>query len=180
MSLQYNVAQLLKSEVGQTRTYEFEWATPIRLDDSSVACDVHGSVKFTLTNFVVLAQGEAAATLQLVCARCLESFQTPTEVRFEEEFQPAIDITTGLPSVVPASDTAFIITQSHTIDLREAIRQNLVLAVELIPLCMLDCRGLCPTCGVNRNAELCTCPLVETTSPFAVLEKLLVESESDQ
>lgn len=180
MSLQYNIAQLLKSEVGQTRAYDFESPNPIKLDDSSVAVDVRGRVKFTLTNFGVLAHGQVAATLQLACARCLEPFRTPTEVEFEEEYQPLIDIATGLPLTTPANDTAFIITQNHTIDLREAVRQNLVLAVELIPLCTEQCRGLCPTCGVNHNTAPCTCPPVENSSPFAVLENLLVESEADQ
>jgi uncharacterized protein len=176
MSLQYNVAQMLKSEVGSTRSYHFATDEPFDLDEG-VADRLSGQVKFTLTNFGVLAQVEADAVLHLACARCLETFETPTHVAFNEEYQPLIDISTGLPAAIPPSDTAFQISQSHTIDLREAIRQNLVLAVDIIPVCRDDCRGLCPTCGVNRNTEICHCPPAEAASPFAVLQGLLVKSD---
>ncbi len=172
MSLLYNVAQLLKSEVGQTRTFDFAGVEPISLGDG-VATDVHGQVKLTLTNFGVLARGEADASLQVTCARCLEPCQTPTHITFEEEYQPTIDVVTGLPSSTPRNDNAFAVGRSHVLDLTEALRQNLVLALEMIPLCRPDCRGLCPNCGANRNTDPCTCPTPESTSPFAALDSLL-------
>jgi len=175
MSLQYNVAQLLKSEVGATRTYEFESNEPIDLDDGR-ATGIRGHVKFTQTNFGIVADVHADAMLHLTCARCLEPLDTPTSVHFEDEYQPVIDIATGLPSTAPRSDAAFIITQSHTVDLAEALRQNLLLAVDMIPVCREDCRGLCPTCGVNRNSESCECHARDESSPFAVLQGLLSDA----
>lgn len=179
MALQYNVSQLLKSDIGDTRWYEFESSVPIDLGDAT-ATDIKGEVKFTLTNFGILAAIRAAANLCLTCARCLEPFTQPTEVSFDEEYQPTIDISTGMPSGVPKSDTAFRVSQSHTIDLTEAFRQNLVVAVDIIPLCSADCQGLCPTCGVNRNIEQCLCPPEEEASPFAVLQGLLTEAQSER
>jgi uncharacterized protein len=176
MSLQYNVAQLLKSEIGTTRSYDFASDESIDLEEGT-ATDIRGHVKFILTNFGIIADVQADAVLHLVCARCLEPFETATSVRFDEEYQPTIDITTGLPSSGPRSDTAFMITQSHTIDLREGLRQNLVVAVELIPVCRKDCRGLCPSCGINRNVESCACDTRVDDSPFAVLQGLLADTK---
>jgi uncharacterized protein len=178
MALQYNVSQLLKSTVGETRSYDFDSERPIDLE-GAVARDVHGHVKFTLTNFGIIAAGEAAATLELSCARCLEPFVTPIDVSFEEEYQPIIDIETGLPSSAPRSDTAFTISANHTVDLSEALRQHLLLAVDLIPVCRADCKGLCPTCGVNLNLESCTCPPADEQSPFAVLQGLLADHDTE-
>ena len=179
MSLEFNVSQLLKSEVGQTRVYDFDAEAPIDLDGSS-ANDVHGHVKFALTNFGVVATGEADGVLQLNCARCLEDFHQSAHVEFVDEYRPTIDIGTGLASSVPQSETAFDISSNHTIDLREALRQHFLLAVDLIPVCREDCQGLCPTCGVNRNVEHCSCPPPEEPSPFAVLQGLLGDRSSDQ
>ncbi len=176
MSLHYNVAQFLKSEVGQTRSYDFESPLPIDLD-GILASDIRGHVKFSLTNFSILADVEADAMLHLTCARCLEPCQDPVHIEFVEEYLPTIDIATGQPSPAPSSDTAFVISQSHTLDLREALRQNLVLAIELIPVCRPDCRGLCPTCGVNRNLQTCACPPVEAASPFAALQDIFTTAE---
>ncbi|HLJ69103.1 MAG TPA: DUF177 domain-containing protein [Chloroflexota bacterium] len=176
MTLQFNVSQLLKSEVGDTRAYDFRGDEPIHLGDEGTARDVEGHVKFTFTNFGVLADVRARAVLELTCARCLEEFDWPADVHFEEEYQPSVDIATGLPSTAPKNEDAFSIPQNHTIDLAEAIRQNLLLTIELIPVCRADCRGLCPECGVNRNVEDCRCAPDDTASPFVVLERLLTES----
>jgi uncharacterized protein len=177
-TLQYNVSQLLKSDVGTTRSYDFESDARMDLDDGS-ARNIRGSLKFTLTNFGILATVEATAVLELNCARCLEGFELPTNIHFGEEYQPLIDVATGLPSTTPRIDTAFSISENHTVDLWEAIRQQLLLTIELVPVCRPDCKGLCPECGVNLNEEACKCPPQEAPSPFAVLQGLLSE-EADK
>jgi uncharacterized protein len=179
MSLQFNVSQLLKNDVGQRRVYEFEAEEPLLLDDTR-ATDVHGRVKFTLTNFGIMADVQASGRLHLTCARCLEAFESPVDVSFTEEYRPTIDITTGMPSAaVQHSELAFEISCNHTIDLTEALRQHFLLAVEIIPVCREDCQGLCPTCGTNRNTDTCTCPPVTESSPFAALQGLLSEHTAE-
>lgn len=177
-TLQYNVSQLLKSDVGTTRSYDLESDEHMDLDDGG-ATAIRGRLKVTLTNFGILASVEATADLELTCARCLETFDLPADIKFQEEYQPLIDVATGLPSTTPRIDTAFSISQNHTIDLREAIRQHLLLSIELVPVCKSECKGLCPECGVNLNEEACKCPPQEDSSPFAVLQGLLT-TDSDK
>lgn len=178
MSLEFNISQLLKGGVGSTRTYEFSADAALDLDDIK-ADDVHGNVKFTHTNFSVMAAVEAQAVLQLSCARCLESFDKPVRVVFTEEYRPSIDIATGLPSSrAPHTEMVFEIPSDHTIDLTEALRQHLLLAVDLIPICSEGCRGLCSSCGANLNVTSCDCATAEESSPFAALQALFT-SESE-
>ncbi len=176
MSLQFNVSQLLKSGVGGTRSYDFESDEPLDLD-GSLANEIEGHVKFTLTNFGILSHVDARAVISLVCARCLEPFTSPVDVDFEEEYQPSVNIDTGLPATQAHTENAFFINSNHQIDLSEALRQHFLLAVEIIPVCRADCKGLCATCGVNLNEETCACPAPEPVSPFAALQALLPESD---
>lgn len=171
-SLLFNVSQLLKSEIGQSRSYDFEGKHALDLGDGS-ASSIAGHAKFTLTNFGILANITARGSLHLICARCLEPFASPVEVQFDEEFVPSIDIQTGLPAGVPVSDLALPISSDHMIDLGEAIRQQFLLSMDLIPVCRADCMGLCPTCGVNRNLETCLCLAQEQANPFEVLKTLI-------
>jgi uncharacterized protein len=53
------------------------------------------------------------------------------------------------PDVYPLAPTA------SAIDLGQAVREELALAVEQFPLCREDCKGLCPTCGADLNAGPC-------------------------
>ncbi len=53
---------------------------------------------------------------------------------------------------------------------------GLALLVEHLPvrvLCSGDCRGLCPTCGLNRNERDCACGQGEIDPRLAVLGRLL-------
>jgi len=43
------------------------------------------------------------------------------------------------------------------VDLESLVRDAVLLELPLAPLCAPDCAGLCPTCGVNRNTESCSC-----------------------
>ena len=178
MSTQFNLAQLLKSTVGGTRTYDFEADEPIDLDGST-ATGVEGRVKFTLTNFGILASVRATATLHLACARCLEPFTTTASVEFDAEYRPTIDVQSGLPSQTIHTDSEFFITPNHVIDLTEALREHLLLVEEIVPICRDDCRGLCPTCGTNLNVEQCGCAPAGEESPFAALRSLLVEVDAE-
>lgn len=178
MSLQFNVSQLLRSGVGSTRSYDFAADEPIDLGDN-VADNIEGHAKFTLTNFGIVANVDARARISLTCARCLDSFFSNVRVDFVEEYEPSINIETGLPSAEVHTENAFFINANHQIDLTEALRQHLLLAVEIVPVCRADCKGLCPTCGVNLNVETCGCPPPEPASPFAALQGLFVDPDSD-
>jgi uncharacterized protein len=43
------------------------------------------------------------------------------------------------------------------VDLRPAVREELVLSVPRYVVCREDCRGLCPRCGKDLNAGPCGC-----------------------
>jgi uncharacterized protein len=46
--------------------------------------------------------------------------------------------------------------------LEDAIREQVLLSVPLKVVCREDCKGLCPSCGKNRNTDPCSC-----ARPFA-------------
>jgi uncharacterized protein len=43
------------------------------------------------------------------------------------------------------------------VDLEPLFREQFVLAVPFAPLCAETCKGLCPQCGIDRNAASCAC-----------------------
>ena len=53
--------------------------------------------------------------------------------------------------------TAAELDPDGRIDLVALAREQLELAVPMKPICRPDCRGLCPTCGADRNSEPCAC-----------------------
>jgi len=63
-------------------------------------------------------------------------------------------------------------------DLTELLRQSILLALPMRPLCSEECKGLCPHCGANLNEGPCGCPTDLDANPFAALAKLLEDEES--
>jgi uncharacterized protein len=90
-------------------------------------------------------------SFHLECRRCLSPVDVPVdedlELLFVEEEQ-ALDDDVGC-YVIPGS--------TPVLDLREALREELLLAVPQFVECRPDCRGLCPRCGANLNAGPCAC-----------------------
>jgi uncharacterized protein len=94
-------------------------------------------------------------------------------IDFDAEYFPSVDVVTGSSLKVPDDDMSFAIDHNHELDLAEPVRQELVIAVPMHPLCTLDCAGLCVRCGHNLNAGLCDCEPEVTDGRFAQLRDLL-------
>ena len=56
----------------------------------------------------------------------------------------------------------------HHIDLLPALREHLILATPLQPLCRDNCAGLCQVCGTNLNEGVCVCCSPVTVSSAQV------------
>jgi uncharacterized protein len=162
----FNVAQLLKEQVGATRRLTLD-TDELVLDDGFssgdsggqlVARDLGGEVKVTKLRDGVLVQGDVEARVNLECSRCLERFDLAVDAGLEEQFQPTIDVETGAPirrDAAEESEGIFEIDANHMMDLGEPVRQALLVALPMKPLCREDCKGICPQCGANLNEIDC-------------------------
>jgi uncharacterized protein len=85
------------------------------------------------------------------CRRCLAPVAVPIVADVDALFSQDPDALED-PSSYPLARDA------HVIDLRPAVREELLLAVPRWVVCRDDCRGLCPRCGKDLNAGACGCP----------------------
>lgn len=171
-ALEFNVSTLLRADVGKKIEYDIHSDEQLSLDDAG-ASDIYGAVSLMRTNFGILVHARVHATVDLQCDRCLERARLPISTEFDEEYLPVVDVSTGLPVQSERVEETFQISPNHIVDLTEAMRQHLLLAVPMHVLCSKDCRGLCPTCGSNLNVAPCQCGQEEESHPFAALATLL-------
>ena len=171
--MQVNVSQQLKAPIGSTRSYEINGVVDINGNDEIV----RGNIRLMRTNRGILVKGILETESELTCSRCLSTFRLPIKLDFEEEYFPTTDIASGLPLPVPDEPDHFTIDEHNILDLTEAVRQYALLAIPMKPLCQQDCRGLCPSCGINLNLSSCQCP-TKTTDPRWLKLKELIATES--
>jgi uncharacterized protein len=94
--------------------------------------------------------GAFETLLKVECRRCLTVVETPVSEELGLVFATDPEATEGEGfHLVPG--------RAQDIDLREALREELLLAVPRFVECRPDCKGLCPTCGANLNEGPCAC-----------------------
>jgi len=111
-------------------------------------------------------RGRLKARLGLHCGRCLEPFVKELDEELDLFFMPH-GTERGADEEeqdVELSDRDMVVAyyDDDRIDLGEMVREQMLLALPLRRLCREDCRGLCASCGINRNTGTCACQPAET------------------
>jgi DUF177 domain-containing protein len=150
-----NVAPLLKQPVGAHVEYHVV-ESPIDahgensglLEAGAVAIDA--DIVATHTNPGAYLEGEADARLDATCSRCLVPIEAPVHTEFAEQYYAKFGVISGEP-LADAPTDAKTIGSDFKIDLTPLLREEIILAAPLAPLCRPDCRGLCDVCGEDLN-----------------------------
>ena len=164
--LQINVGFIVHETVGYNRKFFLE-SPAIHLHPDLDLEDFLGTVKVTRTAKGLLVQGNLSAKVNTECVRCLEKFFLPLTIDF-----------TDLYAFSPNStdDSGLLLPENGKIDLEPSIREEMLLAIPINPICSLDCRGLCPICGENLNEGKHTNHQEEIPDPrLSILQSLLDE-----
>lgn len=104
-----------------------------------------------------------STVLDLTCDRCTKPFSREKEVLYE----------TLLATELEGEDSGeIVLLDGETLDAGELLRDVFILAMDSKHLCSEDCKGLCPGCGADLNAEPCRCQK-EVDPRLAALAKFL-------
>lgn len=96
----------------------------------------------------VLVTGVARASAAAACSRCLD----PIDVALTADVQELYAWTAEEAELDDLGEPGPHL-DGELLDLRPALRDDLILEMPLAPLCDLDCPGLCPQCGVKLADE---------------------------
>lgn len=141
-------------------------AMSIAMDDfefeDSRIIDVPVDVAVRLESFSnsVEARGTAVVTWAGECRRCLAPLEEKLTVDFDEIYERD-----------PEDREAFTIVNDQ-INLLPMVRENILLAIPLGPLCREDCPGFCPHCGRDLSEGECNCDNTVTDARWSALDNL--------
>ncbi|MFI9343792.1 YceD family protein [Streptomyces sp. NPDC052773] len=101
----------------------------------------------------VLVTGTARATAEGECVRCLEPLEQELEADFQEMFSYPDADDRGRVKAEPADDAEDdedrLFLEDGLFDLEPVLRDAVVLALPMQPVCQEDCPGLCSECGAR-------------------------------
>lgn len=139
----------------------------------------------------VCATGVVEGTAVRQCVRCLKDFEAPiafsVRVAYQRE-RPALSTAkredlrkkkTAPAAEAEAEDLNDDIYQyaGDHLELAPMLREQVILAAPMHPLCQDECLGLCPRCGKDLNEGPCQCPAESKGGPFEVLRTLKLKND---
>jgi uncharacterized protein len=173
----FNISELLKQPVGVSQYHEVEESH--LLTEDGTQSKVTGRLRLIRNDLGIWVKGELEAMVLGSCGRCLIDFCLTLPLHLREQYYPTVDLRSGPPltkSRLADEDVALCILSKHNLDIREVVRQLIVTAVPMKPLCKSSCRGLCAKCGINLNEEFCQCQDSEEELGVSPLIGLLSKS----
>lgn len=123
----------------------------------------------TLTGDEVICRADIRAEAEVECGRCLEIFNLPIHSRL----QFVVQMLDAPPETAnDDEDFEIIPTAQMELDISQRVREAVILAIPIKPLCSEDCRGLCPMCGADLNEAPCDCVPDKTDERWDILKRL--------
>ncbi len=127
----------------ETRTVPAPDLLRVELAGVPAGAEVDVDLRLEAVHEGVLVTGTASAPVVGECARCLEPVTSEVEANFQELYRYE-------PSPEEDDDEEdVLLLDGDLLDLEPVLRDAVVLALPLSPLCSDDCAGLCPDCGVR-------------------------------
>ncbi len=122
---------------------------------------------------VVTLQGNYQIDISTSCDLCLIS----VSLNFDREFE--LNLIPEESQMEPEGDVEITMDSAEKdyylgdeIHLSQYFEDQLLLDLPYTISCSEDCKGMCSTCGANRNSESCDCSQKTGSHPFAVLKEL--------
>lgn len=123
-------------------------------------------LEFSLVGHDVRGVGQIEIETAALCSRCLDPVRgrvaAPVDVVWlrQDPEEPE--------RFRPSSESIMAETYwGDFIDARNALREAALSALDPLPYCDPDCKGLCPGCGANLNREPCRCKAAEPSDQSA-------------
>ena len=121
----------------------------------------------------VKVTGKITGHLQLECDRCLKPIEPNVAAKFSREYVTAAEYEAQQADELSEDDLNLAVFEGAVIDIDLLVREELLLAAPVQVLCQSDCKGICPTCGADRNAAACDCGSAEIDPRWAGLKELV-------
>ncbi|MDO4546570.1 MAG: DUF177 domain-containing protein [Clostridia bacterium] len=167
--MKLDVSQALKNQ-GQSYRFKGELTLPgveVMGDEVSFG-NVEVDGEYIAAEEAVSVSAKVKAVAKTRCCLCLSDVELPISTKLKATYmrQPPPDD----PDVYPLD--------GYMADIDMLSGEALILELPMRIVCREDCKGLCPTCGVNRNVERCICQEGgDRLNPFSALTEMLSKNE---
>jgi uncharacterized protein len=135
---------------------------PLHTTGSATLVEEHRGGKNVVKDIRLV--GDLQATVEMRCARCLESVTRAITQDFDLLYRPLGADAGAAETHLAEADVEIGYYQGGGILLEDVLKEQVLLAAPLKVVCSEECQGFCSICGANRNQQSCNC-VVEAPDP---------------
>ena len=123
----------------------------------------------------IRVRGRLAVTMRCDCNRCLEPAEFPIDSSFDLFYRPAGGAEDDEEVEIEEGEAELAFYEGDGFDLKDVLREQVLLTMPMQRLCRPDCMGMCPICGQNRNLIHCGCEAKLVDDRWSALKKVQVK-----
>ncbi len=143
-----------------------------RFEEVPLVSPVKAHLGLTKAHREIIVSGNVTAELELECSRCLKKYRRVVNEPVNVVYHPIEEIGADRHELKDDEmDMGFY--KGEELDLRDLLKEQLILNIQMKPLCDENCKGICSHCGTDLNTETCSCETEKIDSRLEVLKKLL-------
>jgi len=120
-------------------------------------------------------QGHLKVQMRSDCDRCLEPAQFPIDTDFDLYYRPADSGEFEGEVEIDEGETEVAFYEGGGLELKDVLREFVLLSLPMQRVCKEACLGMCPICGQNRNLVSCGCEAKPVDDRWAALKKVQVK-----
>ncbi len=127
--------------------------------------------------------GDISCECHQLCSRCTSPFVTTLDIPVHYAMVPLFDSEMELKRrgeqevELVKEDLDFNFYEGDRFDMGALLRELVILAIPMQPICKTDCKGLCPICGENLNQKPCSCAPAQADPRWTSLQQLKVKKQ---
>ena len=130
-----------------------------QIGDPPDFADLSGDLIIEKCGTTLRVKGSLNFTALQECSRCLNDFECSVSQPVELFYRTGKleDALIGKEAELKSDDLNVIAYKGNELDIWPDIREAMMLALPMKPLCSDDCRGICSGCGQDLNNGKCKC-----------------------
>jgi uncharacterized protein len=120
-------------------------------------------------------KGHLKVRMATDCDRCLEPAEFPIDSDFDLFYRPEVQVEFGEEVEIDEGEAEIAFYEGGGIELKDVLREFVLLSLPMQRICREDCHGICPVCGLSRNLVSCGCDAKQVDERWSALKNLQVK-----
>jgi len=123
-------------------------------------------------------RGKLNAEMEAPCDRCVETALCSVDTPFDLLYYPAEHLQGRAEEEIHEGDSDVAYYEGNRLELSDVLREVVLLAMPMQLVCSESCKGICPSCGQNRNVQPCACQAPAADDRWSKLKSFRSEISS--